>query len=172
MSLRVVQFGRLSLRQFGQVVGAEPTPFGKAIERLEFQPKSHHIGVRDESDTLIAVGGCDLVSVEFEGRGPAEMVGYGALIVRSDHRGTGVGRIVMDRLEEFADTLGPSQAVLLCDQDLVDVYAHRHFQVVQGPVWVDQDSGPVLYPGVMMWKSLDGTATLPTGTVRVHGLPF
>ena len=170
--LEIVEFGPLTLRQLGQLAAGEVAPFGKANQELEFRPKNHHVGIVDETGTLIATGGWDIVSLEVEGYGAFDVFGSGALIVRRDCRRKGIGSLLIKRLTACAEEHELPALAFLCGDDLVDMYQRFGFRLVDAPVWVDQHAGPVLYPGRMMWGLLDPDFTWPAGAVRVLGLPF
>jgi hypothetical protein len=86
-------------------------------------------------------------------------------------RGRGLSGPLMDRLRELAERLGPDRAMLFCEPKLVPLYQSRGYAELSAPVWVDQPSGPVRLPMSAMWRPLR-PASWPSGSVRLHGLPF
>ncbi len=169
--LEFLELGRLSLRDWARLVGAEPSPFGETTAGLEFRPKDHHVAVRDTHGQLIAAAGATVATVAVDGHDPFEVVGYGALIVRADARGRQLSGPLMDRLRTLADRLGPDRAMLFCEPHLVRLYARRGYREIAAPVWVDQPSGSLRMPLRAMWRPLRPVGW-PRGVVRVDGLPF
>jgi GNAT superfamily N-acetyltransferase len=169
--LTFVDLGRLSFGDWVRLTGGEPAAFGAATTALEFRPKDHHVGIRDERGQLMAAVGATIATVSVDGYGPFEVVGYGALIIRPEARGRQLSGPLMNRLRRLADRLGPDRAMLFCEPRLVGLYAGRGYEEITAPVWVDQPSGPVLMPMRAMWRPLR-PGNWPPGTVRLDGLPF
>jgi GNAT superfamily N-acetyltransferase len=170
--LHVVELERLSMRDWAQLVEGEHEPFGGACAELEFQPKDHHIGLRDGDGTLIAAGGWSRVDVEVDGYGRFEVIGLGALIVRHDHRGSGLARPVMERIRERTAETGVARRLLLCEPHLVELYTRWGYFPIEDAVWVQQSSGPARWPLRAMWRAIEPSVSWPGGVVRIQGLPF
>jgi GNAT superfamily N-acetyltransferase len=169
---QIVELGRLSMRDWAQLVEGDPEPFGSACAGFEFRPKDHHIGVRDGDGTLVAAGGWSVVEVDVDGYGSFRVIGLGALIVRHDRRGSGLATPIMERLRDVIAETGISRRLLLCEPHLVPLYARRGYASIEDPVWVQQSSGPVRWPLRAMWRPIDPSARWPAGVVRVAGPPF
>lgn len=170
--MQVVEFGRFSMRDWGQLVGGEHHPFGPACAGFEFRPKDHHVGIRDRDGALVAACGWSLVDVEVDGHGRFEVIGVGALIVRHDCRGRGLATPIMARIRARIEATGVARHLLLCEPHLEQLYARRDYRPIEEPVWVQQPSGPVLWPLRAMWRPRDSVTQWPAGVVRIQGLPF
>jgi GNAT superfamily N-acetyltransferase len=172
---QLVEFGRLSIRDWAQLIGRDRTPFGSVLDALDFRPKDHHIGVRGADGRLVAAIGWSIVTVEVEGHGEFEVIGTGALYVRPELRGQHLAARVMDRVAQVTDLLEPQRMMLFCEPHMEDVYRRLHQCMrITDPVWVDQAAGAELVPLRAMWRRSPRTSAVqwPAGTVKVHGLPF
>jgi GNAT superfamily N-acetyltransferase len=170
--LQVVELGRLSMRDWAQLVEGESEPFGGTCAGFEFRPKDHHVGLRDENGTLVAAGGWSRLDVEVDGYGRFEVIGLGALIVRHDRRGGGLATPIMQRIRDWTAETGVSRRLLLCEPHLIELYTRRGYLPIHDPVWVEQSSGPVRWPLCAMWRPTEPTVGWPTGVVRIQGPPF
>jgi predicted N-acetyltransferase YhbS len=170
--LQIVELGRLSMRDWAQLVEGEHEPFGGTCAGFEFHAKDHHIGIRDAEGALIAAGGWSRLEVDVDGHGRFEVIGVGALIVRHDRRGSGLATPIMQRIRERTAQTGIALRLLLCEPHLVELYARRDYRLIEDPVWVQQPSGPVRWPLCAMWRAAEPSATWPAGVVRIQGRPF
>jgi len=170
--MQVVELGRLSLRDWAELVGSEPEPFGGTCARFEFRPKDHHVGLRDADGTLVAAGGWTIVHVEIDGHGGFDVIGLGALIVRHGRRGGGLARPIMERLRERATAPGITRRLVLCEPHLEPLYERWGYRPVPDPVWVGQRAGPVRWPLRTLWRSDSPAVGWPPGVVRIEGFPF
>ena len=169
---QIVEFGRLSMRDWAQLVQGEPEPFGATCAGFEFQAKQRHVGARDADGALLAACGWSRVEVEVDGHGRFEAIGMGALIVRRDHRGSGLATPVMTRVRELVDQTGVARGMLLCEPHLEPLYLGRGYRPIEEPVWVAQPSGSVRWPLRAMWRPIQPSADWPAGVVRILGAPF
>lgn len=170
--LQIVELERLSMRDWVQLVAHEREPFGAICADFEFRPKDHHVGIRDADGRLVAAGGWLLVEVVVEGHGRFEVVGVGALIVRRDHRGSGLATPIIERMRERIAETGVSRRLLLCEPRLEPLYTRWGYRPITDPVWVDQPAGPIRWPLRTMWRPVTPAAQWPAGVVRIQGLPF
>jgi predicted N-acetyltransferase YhbS len=170
--LQAVELGRLSMRDWAQLVEGEHQPFGGTCAGFEFLAKDHHIGLRDGDGTLVAAGGWSHVDVEVDGHGRFEVIGLGALIVRHDRRGSGLATPIMQRIRARVDATGIARRLLLCEPHLVDLYIRWGYRPIEDAVWVQQSSGPVRWPLRAMWRTSDPSVDWPVGVVRIQGPPF
>lgn len=170
--LQMVELGRLTMREWAHLVAGEPAPFGETCSAVEFRPKDHHVAIRDGDGTLLAAGGWTIVTVEVDSIGSFDVIGLGALIVRHEARGAGLARPIIDRLTEITGELGYAHRVIFCEPHLEQLYERQGYRALEAPVWVDQPTGPLLWPLLTMWSPTDPRHEWPTGTVTVHGLPF
>jgi hypothetical protein len=65
-----------------------------------------------------------------------------------------------------------SIAILFCDRDRAGLYERHGFREIEPPVLVQQPGGRVAIAQVSMWCAIREDATLPSGRVIVHSLPF
>jgi|SRR5579875_106471 len=170
--LQFVELGRLSMRDWADLVGSEPEPFGGTCARFEFRPKDHHIGIRDGDGALVAAGGWSIVQVEVDGYGGFDVIGLGALVVRHDRRGSGLARPIMERLRDRLADTAVERRLVLCEPHLEPLYMRWGYRPVEDPVWVDQPSGPVRWPLRTLWRPSMPSASWPRGVVRIQGPPF
>lgn len=170
-SVELVEFGALSVRQWIELTGREPAPFGAASAELEWRPKQRHVGLRLDG-RLVAVAGATVATVSVEGSGSFDVVGLGGLIITPSARGQGLMVTLMDGLARLAEGLGPDRAVIFCRDGLVALYARRGYAAITAPVWVDQPGGRIEVPLHTMWRPLRGAPGWPPGRVDVDGLPF
>jgi GNAT superfamily N-acetyltransferase len=108
----LIEFGRLSDEQSAALVGDENDPWNAAEFGLEWLPKDHHVGVRDDAGRLLAAAGLVVVEVQFGEQPPMLVVGVGGVIVTASHRGRGLGRRVISEALSRAEALGPEIAML------------------------------------------------------------
>ncbi|HET9124605.1 MAG TPA: GNAT family N-acetyltransferase, partial [Solirubrobacteraceae bacterium] len=132
----IVEFGRLSMRDWAQLIEGEHQPFGAICAGFAFRPKDHHVGIRDADGRLLAAAGWSLVDIEIAGAGALQVVGVGALIVRQDLRGRGLAEPIMDRVRERIRRTPGAYRMLLCEPHLEPLYARRGYRPVEDPVWV------------------------------------
>jgi len=170
--LQVVELGRLTMRDWAQLVEGEDEPFGGTCAGFEFLAKDHHVGLRDSDGTLVAAGGWSRLDVAVDGHGRFEVIALGALIVRHDRRGTGLATPIMERIRAQVDETGVARRLLLCEPHLVDLYTRWGYRPIEHPVWVQQRSGPVRWPLRAMWRAAVSSVGWPAGVVRIQGPPF
>jgi GNAT superfamily N-acetyltransferase len=170
--MQIVELGRLSMRDWADLVDGEHEPFGEACAGFEFRPKDHHVGIRDREGRLLGAGGWSRVEVEVDGHGRFPVIGVGALIVRRELRGSGLATPIIEGLRERVAETGVTRRMLLCDAHLVALYTRWAYRPIEDPVWVDQPAGRVRWPLHAMWRPELPGARWPAGTVRVKGLPF
>ena len=167
----LVEFGPLSLRQWVELTGHEPAPFGRTTATLTFRPKEHHVGFRDPDGRLVAAVGATVVTVSIAGGEPLEVVGGGGLIVRRDLRGQGLSTPLTAALRTLVLGLGPDRAMIFCEPDLLALHTRRGYTRIDAPIFVDQPGGRIEMPLLGMWRPVR-PCSWPPGRVDVHGLPF
>jgi len=172
--VELIEFGRLTDEQYAELAGDEDDPWNAAEFGLEWLPKDHYVGVRDDDGRLVAAAGLVVVEVQYGAQPPSPVVGVGGVIVTASHRGRGLGRWVISEALTRAEAKGPEIAMLFCRVELAGLYRRHGFAEVPGPVFVDQPDGIVEMSGggVTMWRPLRAGAELPDGIVKVNGLPF
>jgi ribosomal protein S18 acetylase RimI-like enzyme len=170
--VELIEFERLSEKQYAELVGDEDDPWDAAEFGLEWLPKDYHVAVRDDDGRLLAAAGLVVVEVQFGAQPPIPVVGVGGVIVTASHRGRGLGRQVISGALTRAEAMGPEAAMLFCRPENAGLYRRHGFAEVRGPVFVAQPDGIVEMSGVTMWRPLKAGGRLPDGIVKLHGLPF
>src|SRR5205807_8485308 len=99
----------------------------------------------------LAAAGLAVVEVEVAQAPAFSVAGMGGVIVTRSMRGRGLGRTVIERLLEIAETLGLERAMLFCLAHNEPLYAKFGFLPISAPVRADQPSGPVEVPMGAMW---------------------
>jgi predicted N-acetyltransferase YhbS len=169
--MEVVEFGPLTAERRHELEGDETDPFDADGITLRFRAKDRHVGLRDASGRLAASAGLVVVEVEV-GDERFPVVGLGGVIVRASDRGRGLGRAVVEAAMTLAATLGPGFAMLFCHDDRAGLYGKLGFVDVGGQVLVQQPTGYASIPQRTMRRALKDGATWPSGSTRVHSLPF
>jgi predicted N-acetyltransferase YhbS len=168
----LVEFERLTDELRAELEGEEPDPWDAArLQPLEWRPKEHHVGLRDDRGRLVASAGLLVADVEAGGELFA-VVGLGGVIVNQHHRGRGLSIRIVEAALERAAALGPDFALLFCHEDRAELYRRFGFEKVRSAVLVDHAGAQVEMPMVTMWRALRPTVDWPDGRVVVHGLPF
>ena len=167
----LVEFGPLTLRQWVELTGHEPAPFGRTTATLSFRAKDHHVGFRDSNGGLVAAVGATIVTLSVEDGEPFEVVGGGGLIVRRDLRGQGLSAPLTAALRELVVALGPDRAMIFCEPDLLDLHTRRGYTRIEAPIFVDQPGGRTQMPLPGMWRAIR-PSSWPPGRVDLRGLPF
>jgi predicted N-acetyltransferase YhbS len=169
--MEVIELGPLSAAQKRELEGDEHDPFDEAGITLRYRTKEQHVVLRGESGRLVASSGLLVVDVEV-GAERFPVVGLGGVIVNAEHRGRGLGRVVVQAALDRALTLGPAFAMLFCHEDRAALYRKLGFAYVDAEVVVEQPSGPQAMPQRTMWRPLRDGAQWPDGDLVVHSLPF
>jgi predicted GNAT family N-acyltransferase len=153
------------------VIAGEPEPWGGAGEALHWRAKTHHVGVRDDTDRLVALAGLVLAEVRVAGAS-LDVVGLGGVIVTRAARGRGLARAVIERALQVARELPAERAMLFCTEENVGLYSRFAFELIGEPVFARQPSGVIEMPMCAMWRPLTSTAAWPEGRVELPGEPF
>ena len=169
--MEIVEFGRLTAEQRTQLEGDEADPFDAAGSTLRYRPKERHVGVRDDRGRLVASTGMVVIDVEVHGES-FPVVGFGGVIVNSQHRGSGFARQVMQAGLAKARDLGPEFVILFCHRDRSGLYRKLGFSPIEAEVVVKQPGGYAAMPQLTMWRPLRPGANWPGGAVVVESLPF
>ena len=169
--MEILDLGRLTDAQRGELEGGEDDPFDGAGISLRFRPKDRHVALREASGRLVASAGLTTSEVEVaDERIP--VVGLGGVFVSAAYRGRGLSRQIVGEALDRAPTMGPSFVILFCHANRVGLYARLGFVGIDHPVSVQQPDGFETMPMRTMWRGLRPDASWPEGPVRVHGLPF
>jgi predicted N-acetyltransferase YhbS len=170
--MRLVELDRVTSGDWQQIIDGEPQPFGGIGEQLVWADKSHHVGVRDHAEHLVAVAGLVLADVRVGDEPRLQVAGIGGVIVTRSARGRRLARMMVERLLEIARELGAERAMLFCLPANVGLYAKFGFQPIEQAVWAQQPGGPIEVPMRAMWKPLASAAGWPEGRVELLGEPF
>jgi len=170
--VELVELEQLGDAEWAELSDGEETPFGRVGHGLEWEPKTHRLGLRDGDGRLVAAAGAVVVPVEVAGTGSFDVVGVGGVIVTHTMRGRGLVWRVVEPLLALAAELGPERAMLFCRDQLTGLYARLGFQPIAPPVSAAQPGGRVEMPMTAMWRPLRDGVAWPSGRVDVPGLPF
>jgi len=174
--MRLVELDNMSHADWVEVLDGEREPFGGVGELLRWSEKSTHVGIRDDHERLLALGGIGPAQISVAGSPPFTVIGLGSVIVTHSARRRGLARMLVARLLELAAELSPElgaeRAMLFCLPTLMAFYAGLGFRAIDAPVWAEQPGGPVEMPLRAMWKALHATPGWPAGRVEVLGEPF
>jgi GNAT superfamily N-acetyltransferase len=108
---------------------------------------------------------------------PARIVGIRSVATDPAHRRRGFGTAAMRHTADFIwRELKPDFGMLLSSVMGVPFYLSLGWQIVEGPVWIDQPSGrldrAVIAPDRPTMVLLPEGAALPQGPIDLCGLPF
>jgi GNAT superfamily N-acetyltransferase len=168
----VVELGRLTDAQRAELERGEDDPFDAAGNTLRWRAKDRHVALRRPDGKLVASAGLLLGDMRVGDRPAMPFVGIGGVFVSAPHRGRGLGSRIVGEALRRAAKLGPEVVLLFCHRDRVGLYERHGFVEIDPPVLVRQPHGSVEVPLVAMWRPIGERATLPSGRVTVHSLPF
>jgi GNAT superfamily N-acetyltransferase len=108
---------------------------------------------------------------------PARIAGIRGVMTDPAHRRRGFGAAAMRCSAEYIRReLQPDFGMLLSSVMAVPFYLSLGWQIVEGPVWIDQPNGKldrsVVAPDRPTMVLLPEGATLPHGPIDLCGLPF
>lgn len=155
-----------------EIVGNEHDPFESPRPALVWLAKTEHYGIRKSGRMLAHVG---IVPVPvLVGSCEFAAIGFGGVIVTREHRGRGIGRIVMEAATARARELGPDVGLLFCWPSRAGFYGGLgwHELPAAAPVVVEQPDGLIDMPMRTMWFPLRQDAGWPPGQVRLRSLPM
>ena len=152
------------------LAGGEEDPSRTHGYKLSWRPTETHIFVSADGVKMCHVG---LVRQTVEVSGTSlEVAGAGGVLVRSDERGHGYGRVTLEVAESFVTREWKIGFMLLfCREVLRPWYDALGWRRVLGATWAEQPNGSVVLPLESMWKSLSG-ARWPDGDVYLHSRPW
>ena len=168
--MRAVELQNVGSAEWHALVAGEQGVWGPG-EALSWADKHRHVGVLDDDGRPLALAGALVAAVSIGGE-PAQVVGIGSVIVTRRMRGRGLARLTIEAILELAAGLGPSRAMLFCDEHLVSLYERFGFREIEAAVTADQPDGRVTMPMRAMWAPLVPGTDWPRGEVAVLGLPF
>jgi predicted GNAT family N-acyltransferase len=171
VQVRLVELDRVADSDWQQVIAGEPQPFGALGGELRWRDKSHHLGLCDDAENLVALGGLVRAEVRVADT-HLQVVGIGGVIVTRAARGRGYARVLIERLLQSAHELGPERAMLFCLPTNIGLYAKFGFHLIEEPVWAPQPGGIVKIPLCAMWRPLAVAANWPEGRIDLQDEPF
>ena len=144
----------------------EDDVFGLGAFGLQWEPKTHFFLVYVQ-DHLVANAGAVPRTVDVGGR-PVRVAGLGSVVCRPEARGARHPTAAIEAAMRYGrDVLNAEFGMLFCLPRL----ARRGWEPVTQPVWIEQATGTVPSPLVVMVRRL-GDAAWPTGPVTVGGKPW
>jgi predicted GNAT family N-acyltransferase len=170
--VRRVELDEVTGRQWRELVGDEPEPWGGVAEGMVWREKQRHVGIRAPDGRLVALAGAVLADVEVDGAPVFQVVGIGGVFVARSARGRGLTATLLEGLLAEAEHAGPERAMLFCRPQLMDLYRKFAFGEIRDPVWAAQPGGRIEMPLRAMWRPLSAGTAWPAGRVDLHGLPF
>ena len=109
----------------------EPWGQPRGSEKDEFDPVADHVSVRDEDDKLIGIGRLHLNNDR------EAQIRY--MATEEDVRGSGVGRVIIERIETIARKRGVRWITLNAREHVVGFYEHLGYRVTgEGPTMFDE----------------------------------
>jgi GNAT superfamily N-acetyltransferase len=173
--VHVAELDEVTDEQWAELIDDEVEPWGGGPgERMSWQQKEWYVAVRSVNETLLALAGAAVATVDVEDGSSFEVLGIGGVFVRASQRGRGLALLAVKHLlaRAEADTSSPGRAMLFCRPHLTGFYAKFGFEEIEAPVWAQQPGGRVEVPMPAMWRPLSDDTDWPPGRVDVHGLPF
>ena len=171
VDVELVHIGALPRRVWLDLTERDTAAFGATTAGLIYRDKDQHLALRLPNGRFAAAIGLTVVTVEVVGHEPFEVVGVGSLIVRREHRGSGLGRRLSAAAREVMVDIGPDRAMLFCEPGAIALNRRRGYTHLEVPVLVDQPGERIVMPIPAMWRPIRPCAW-PAGPVDVHGLPF
>ncbi len=152
------------------LAGGESDPAQTAGYNLQWQPKTQHVVIFENG---VAVAHAGLVKhAVMVGEDRVTVAGIGGVLIRPDRRGRGLGRMAMQKAEEFArQDLMAKFGLLFCRPEMQAWYEGLGWSLVAEPVWFDQAEGTQRAPLPVMVKCF-GQEKWPGGVVRLECLPW
>ncbi len=167
----LVELASVTDEAWRKVIAGERHPWGDVGEGLQWRAKTRNVGLCDDEENLIALGGLLLAEVRVADV-LLEVAGIGGVIVTRAARGRGQARVLIERLLQIASELGPERAFLFCTPANVELYAKFGFRLIREPVFAQQPGGAIEMPMCAMWKGLTTATDWPEGRVELVGEPF
>jgi GNAT superfamily N-acetyltransferase len=171
LQVRLVELDRITDGDWQQVIAGESEPWGGVGETLQWQEKSHNLGLCDDAGNLVALAGLVLAEVRVADA-LLQVAGVGGVIVTRSARGRGFARMLIERLLQIAHELGAERAMLFCSPANIGLYVKFGFGLIEEPVWAAQPGGLIEMPLRAMWKPLTPAANWPGGKIELLDEPF
>jgi GNAT superfamily N-acetyltransferase len=156
---------------YAEIVDGEPDPFGTDHLAVEWGPKTNHVGLRDD-DRLIGHAGWVTADVRVATGQTIEVLGLGSVLLHRDHRGSGVGRLLVEGAMDRMMSEGGTIAILFCRPERLRFYGDLGWHPITDVVTVGQPGGPIVMPLRTCWLPLAEGAIVPPGDLEFPGLPF
>lgn len=156
--------------QLSVLTGGEVDAFRSDAYQLSWRPGEKHV-LLFQKGLLVSHVGLLAHAVEVDGL-PIRVCGVGGVITRPEYRGRGFGVTALDAAQEFASEHFHVRFMLLfCNREKRSWYESHGWQLVPGPVLIDQPKGTIPAPLLVMVKPL-GPETWPAGELRLQSLPW
>ena len=109
----------------------EPWGQPRGSEKDEFESRASHVTIHSEEGELLGIGRLHLHNEN------VAQIRY--MAVEKEFRQKGIGRIIVEKLEEIASDQGVRKIVLNAREDIVGFYGYLgYFVLGEGPVMFDQ----------------------------------
>jgi len=144
--------------------------FGAEDLRYRWRPKELHF-VLEEGGRPVGHVGLLQHTVTAGGR-PVTVAGVGGVVTTPEAQGRGLAQRGMRHAAEFMrQEWGVAFGLLFCRDALVHFYERLGWQLVQDPVEIEQDAGPVVCSLNVMVLPCDGREW-PAGPVSLNSYPW
>jgi hypothetical protein len=103
-----VELDEVTGRQWCELVGDEPEPWGGVAEGMVWREKQRHVGIRAPDGRLVALAGAVRADVEVDGAPIFQVLGIGGVFVARSARGRGLTATLLEGFWPKPDTRAPS----------------------------------------------------------------
>jgi GNAT superfamily N-acetyltransferase len=153
-----------------QLFGWGEDIFGMADQDLHWRPKDRHVFVEVGGRSVAHVG--LLRHIVRVGDAPVEVGGVGGVVTVPDMQGKGYARHALRHATSLmCQEWDLDFGLLFCREPLSPFYRELGWRRVEEPVTVEQPSGRIVFPLVVMALSCKGR-DWPAGPVDLDSLPW
>jgi aminoglycoside 2'-N-acetyltransferase I len=153
-----------------QLFGWGEDIFGVTHLNLKWRPKDLHLFLDVDGRPVSHVGLLQH-TIEVGGR-PLKVCGVGGVVTARFAQGKGYGSHAMRSAEALmSEQWGVDFGVLFCRDELVPFYERLGWQLVKESVEIEQPSGPVASPMIVMALACKQSAW-PAGPVKLNSFPW
>jgi GNAT superfamily N-acetyltransferase len=156
-----------------EISGGDPDPFGDAGYGLTWADKTEHlVARRAASGRLVGhLGVLDCICQA--GQTQIAATGIGSFLVRSDMRGQGLGRHMLELALQRAEATGSDAALLFCSDELLGYYSTFGFLPVSDLEFEQpEQAGYTLPQGLNAMIHPLAATDARIVRLRLRGLPF
>jgi GNAT superfamily N-acetyltransferase len=155
---------------YAQIEDGEADPYGTDSLGIAWGDKSGHVGMIEDGRLIAHAGWVPVRALA--GGAAVDAVGLGGVMVHRDHRGRGVGGLLVAGAMARMGALGRPIGLLFCRTQRVPFYQRLGWEVLQYGVTADQPAGRMTMPLVTCWAPFVDGASPPAVELEIEGLPF